>query len=392
VSAPALNLRLVRGARHVPRKQWDALARRGIHRHAWFVTAEECGAEPSHVGVYRGGKVVALIPAYIERETRHRDLHSRWYGPADRVAAALGASLRPSITIGAPMSTSSDPLGTENVLTETVLDEALDVLETEARSVGAKTIVWPLVDASATTIREVARARGYRESFARAEAVIGIEWKSAEQYLASRSRNVQRTLRNELAWVHDQGIRISWETDLRPHAEQFDALYRASYLARTGHAADLASDFFSELAKQRSPDIRVQCAWKGATLLQMAVALEGGGALDLCMSAQSDETSRGLLHQHCLCYDPVRTAIEGGLTLIHLGPGELYEKSLRGARLNTKVSLVRGLTPVASAAVRVLAPITNARNRARHRRLVGRITAENAAPWFATPSSSVPRV
>lgn len=380
MSAPALNLRIVRGARHVPRKQWDALARRGIHRHAWFVTAEACGAEPCHVGVYRGGKLVALVPAYLERETRHDDLHARWYGPADRVAAALGASLRPSITIGAPMSTSSDPLGTENVLTATVLDEALDLFEAEALEAGAKTIVWPFVDASASTIRETARARGYRESFARAEAVIGVAWRSPEQYLASRSRNVQRTLRNELAWVHDQGIRISWERDLRPQVQMFDALYRASYLARTGHAATLAPDFFSELAKQRSPDIRVQCAWKGTTLLQMAIALEGGGTLDLCMSAQSDETSRGLLHQHCLCYDPVRAAIEDGLTLIHLGPGELYEKLLRGARLNTKVSLVRGLSRVSSAAVRALAPIVNVRNRAKHRRLVGRITAENEAP------------
>lgn len=378
VSAPALNLRMFGGARQIGRKQWDALARRGIHRHAWFVTAETCGAEPRHVGVYRGGKLVAVIPAYIERETLHGDLHARWYGPTDRIAAAFGASLRPSIAIGAPMSTSSDPLGNENVLTESVLNEALDLLEAEARDAGAKAIVWPLVDASANTIRETARARGYRESFARAEAMIDVEWRSPEQYLASRSRNVQRTLRNELAWVHDQGIRISWESDLTPHAETFAALYRASHLARTGHAANLASNFFSELAKQRSPDIRVQCAWKGTTLLEMAVALDGGGRLDLCMSA-SGETSHALLHQHCLCYDPIRVAIEGGLSPIHLGPGALYAKLLRGARLNTKVSLVCGLTPVARAAVRVLAPVTNARNRAKHRRLVGRATAEHDA-------------
>jgi predicted N-acyltransferase len=375
VSARATSLRLIGGAKHIPRAQWDALARRGYHRHAWFLTAESCGAEPRHVGVLRGGELVAVVPAYIERETLHGDLHARWYGPANRIAAAVGASLRPSLAIGAPMSTGSDPLGSDGVLTESVLDEVLELLEAEGHAERVKAIVWPFVDASATAIREAARLRGYRESFANSEAVIDVDWSSPEEYITSRSKNVRRTLRNELAWIHDQGIHVSWETDLRPHAGALDAFYRASYVARNGRVASLAPDFFGELAKHRAKGVRVQCAWRGQTLLEMAVALDGGGALDLCLSAQSDETRNGLLYQHCLCYDPVRVAIADGLTRIHLGPSALYPKVLRGARLSTRVTLVRGLTAAARAAVRVLAPLTNSRNRAKHKRLVGRINA-----------------
>jgi predicted N-acyltransferase len=375
MAAPPCNLRLIGGARDTARKQWDALARRGSHRHAWFVSAEACGAEPRHVGVFRSGKLVAIIPAYIEREALHGDLHARWYGPAHRIAASIGASLRPSLAIGAPMSASSDPLGSEEVLTESVIDQALEMLENEARAEHAKAILWPYVDAGASVIREAARLRGYRESFATSEAVIDVTWSSPEEYLASRSPNVQRTLRNELAWVHDQGIRISWETDLSSHVEAMDALYRGSYLTRTGRIANLAPNFFSELARQRSAGVRAQCAWRGQTLLELSIALDGGDALDLCLSAQSDETRRGLLYQHCLCYDPIRAAIESGLTRINLGPGALYAKLLRGARLNTRMTLVRGLTPTARAAVRVLAPLTNARNLAKHRRLLTRINA-----------------
>jgi predicted N-acyltransferase len=380
MAAPASNLRLIGGARNIARKNWDALANRGTHRHAWFVAAEACGAEPRHVGVFKGGKLVAVIPAYIERETLHGDLHSRWYGAAHRIAETLGASLRPSLAIAAPMSTSSDPLGSDNVLTESVIGEALELLETEARAEHAKAIVWPFVDANATVIREAARLRGYRESFATSEAVMDVAWSSPEEYLSSRSKNVQRTLRNELAWVHDQGIRISWESDLRPHASALDALYRGSYVTRTGRVANLPADFFNELAKQRSAGVRAQCAWKGQALLGMAVALDGGDALDIGLSAESDETRRGLLYQHCLCYDPVRVAIDDGLTRIHLGPGSLYAKLLRGARLNTRMTLVRGLTPTARVALRVLAPLTNARNAAKHRRLLSRINVASRAP------------
>jgi predicted N-acyltransferase len=379
MAAPACTLRLIGGARGVARKQWDALASRGTHRHAWFAAAEACGAEPRHVGISKGGKLVAIIPAYLERETLYGDLHARWYGPAHRIAESLGASLRPSLAIGAPMSTSSDPLGSDEVLTESVIDEALALLETEARAEHAKAIVWPFVDARATAIREAARLRGYRESFATSEAVIDVAWSSPQEYLSSRSKNVQRTLRNELAWVHDQGIRISWESDLRPHAAALDALYRGSYVTRTGRVARLPPDFFTELANQRSAGVRVQCAWKGQSLLGMSIALDAGDALDLCLGAQSDASRHDLLYQHCLCYDPIRVAIEEGVTRIHLGPGALYPKLLRGARLSTRMTLVRGLTPMARAAVRVLAPLTNARNAAKHRGLLSRINVASSA-------------
>ena len=113
----ARTIRMIGGARYIARADWDALARRGYHRHAWFVAAEACGAEPRHIGVYDGSTLAAIIPAYIERETLHGDLHARWYGPTHRVASALGAGLRPSLAIGAPMSTASDPLGADSVLT-----------------------------------------------------------------------------------------------------------------------------------------------------------------------------------------------------------------------------------------------------------------------------------
>ncbi len=379
IPRPGTTLRVIRSATAVPREQWDALARRGYHRHGWFVAAEATGAEARHVGVFDRKSLVAVIPAYIERETLHGDLHARWYGPAHRVAAALGGGLRPSLAIGAPMSTGSDPLGSEDVLTDSILEHALTLLHEEARDEGLKAVVWPFVDESAHTVREVARRCGFRESFANSEAVIDIEWSSPEEYVASRSKNVRRTLRNELAWVHDQGIRVSWETDLRAHAATLDAFYRASYASRNSHVAALPENFFAHLAAQQAPGVHVQCAWRGNALLEMAVALDGGGALDLCLSAQSDETRNGLLYQHCLCYDPIRAAIAGGLTRIHLGPSALHPKLLRGARLRTRLTLVRGLTPAARAAVGVLSRVTDVRNRAKQRRLLGKFTAAGAA-------------
>ena len=380
VPTRAYTLRMIGGAHYTPRADWDALARRGYHRHAWFVAAESSGAIPRHVGVYDGAELVAVIPAYIERETPQHDLHARWYGPAHGVASALGASLRPSLAIGAPMSTTSDPLGADSVLTEDVIDDAMQLLEEEARGEHVKAIVWPSVNERASAIRGAAQRRGYLESFASAEAVIDVTWGSPAEYLGSRSRNVQRTLHNELAWVHDQGIRVTWESDLAPLAPVIDGLFRASYAARMGQASTLDPRFFAELAAQQSPGVRAQCAWRGSTLLDVAIALEGAGSLDLGLRAHMDDGGSDLLHQHCLCYDPVRAAIAGRVHEIHLGAGALYSKVIRGARLESRFTLVRGMTPAARAALRLLSPLTDARNRRRQRRLVGTLTTPSSAP------------
>lgn len=374
----AFTLRMIGGAHYTARAEWDRLARRGYHRHAWFVAAEACGAVPRHVGVYDGAELVAIVPAFIERDTPDADLHARWYGPASRFATAVGAGLRPSLTIGAPMSSGSDPLGADSVLTEDVIDDAMQLLEDEARAEHLKTIVWPYIGEEMIAVRAAARRRGYQESITSPEAVIDVTWSSPEEYLDSRSKHVRRTLLNELAWVHDQGIRVTWESDLASHAATLDALYRASYAARKGGVASLDPQFISELASQRSPGVRAQCAWRGSTLLEMAIALDGGGVLDLGLRAHAEETSNGLLHQHCLCYDPVRAAIAGGVTRILLGPGALYSKIVRGARLRTRITLVRGMTPASRAALRVVAPLAHARNRRKQRRLVGMLTAPGA--------------
>lgn len=276
------------------------------------------------------------------------------------------------------MSTGSDPLGARSVLTEDIIDDAMEIFENEARAERVKAIVWPFIGEDAAPIRAAAHRRGYRESFANSEAVVDVEWSSAEEYVGSRSKNVRRTLRNELAWVHDQGIRVSWETDFHALAEAFDAHYRASYVTRNERLAALASNFFAELAAQQSAGVRVQCAWRGTTLLEMAVALDAGGELDLCLSAQSDEMRNGLLYQHLLCYDPVRVAIADNISRIHLGPSALYPKVVRGARLQARLTLVRGMTPAARAALRVLAPLTDARNRAKQRRVLRTLSGVSA--------------
>ena len=109
----------------------------------------------------------------------------------------------------------------------------------------------------------------------------------------------------------------------------------------------------------------------------MAVALDGGGALDLCLSAQSDETRNGLLYQHCLCYDPIRVAIADGLSASISDRARSIPRSSAAHGSIARYARARHARAAARAAVRVLAPVTNSRNRSKQRRLARQARTES---------------
>ena len=109
----------------------------------------------------------------------------------------------------------------------------------------------------------------------------------------------------ELAWVHDQGIRVPGDRPPRARGRvqtQLPTTPRTylSQLARGGYSHRNSLPGRIAAIARRAGAVRVA----RLEAPQRAVALDGGGELDLCLSAQSDETRNGLLYQHSLYYTP----------------------------------------------------------------------------------------
>ena len=62
--APA-TVEMLRGAGDLAAAEWNSLARRGFHLHAWFLAAEQCGWEARHVAVRGSSGLQAVVPAYL---------------------------------------------------------------------------------------------------------------------------------------------------------------------------------------------------------------------------------------------------------------------------------------------------------------------------------------
>jgi predicted N-acyltransferase len=243
-------------AARVSRDEWDALAGRGFSLHRWHAAAESSGWRARHIVVRQGDAVRLIVPAYLLDGGSALDIHDRWLGPLGPAMAAIGIRLRPTVSVGAPCSTTSEALGDLDQLPESALVEIFAALEDQARRDGARAVVWPFVDEANERLREVARQRGYVDSYAGSTARLAVEWSSFDDYVASRSKSLRRTIRGELRSLGESGIRTVMTTDFRAYAGDMAALYQSTTGSHRGRTPSVPTSLFEHLRGRRWCDGR----------------------------------------------------------------------------------------------------------------------------------------
>lgn len=354
----------------IPAEAWDRLARRGFHLHRWFAAAERCGWEARHVAVRDAAGLRAVVPAYLTGAGTAHDLHDRWLGPLGGFAARAGLGLRPILSVQAPFAQTSEPLGEPGV-PEPQLHQVFAELEREAERSGAKAVAWPYVDTSRGDLIGVARQRGYAVLYAGATAWLPVRWSSFDDYLASRSKSVRRTIRAELRALGDAGLRSAFVADFRPEAAEMDRLYRDAFQRRNGHPAPRPADLFERLASPVWPERQAHLTRDGDRLVGMSLNVWTRDVLDGTFAAFAPAHRGGPAYYNDLCYAAVRLACAEGVAAIDLGASALHAKVLRGAVLRRRMVLIRGTTPRRHRALCALGRVVARRVEAKERRALG---------------------
>ncbi len=339
----AMGVAHIEGAHALDPAQWNLLARRGFHLHSWFVAAERCGWNPRHVAVSSADGPVAIVPAYLTGGSTLNDLHHRWLGPLSPVTAKAGLDLRPVLSVQSPFAQVSEPLGAR--LSSRITHQVFEALELSALAGGAKAVAWPYVESDRRTLIEVAVERGYAVVYGNSSARLRVPWRSFDDYVDSRSKNIRRTIRADLRGMRSAGLRIESESGFRSMVPQMDALYREAIRRRNGRNAAVPRGFFEELSLNPSEDIRAQLTWDGSQLVGTSLNLGTQRLLEGTFAAFSARHGGGPAYYNDLCYEPIRFACNQGIEEIDLGATALYPKVLRGAVLCRRVTLIRGTTP-----------------------------------------------
>ena len=358
-------------AREVPPEDWDRLARRGFHAHAWCTAAERCGWAPRHVGVRDSGGLRAIFPAYLTGAGVAHDLHDRWLGPLRTAAVHAGLALRPVLSVQSPFAQTSEPMVASDLLPEGTLHDVFAALESQADADGAKAVCWPWVGDEREDLIRVARERGYAVVYAGAAAVLPLRWDSFDGYLASRSKQVRRTIRADLRALEAAGLGFAWAQDFRREAAEMDRLYHDAFRRRNGRVPPTPADLFVRLAASPHPAIEAQLTRDGGRLVGSSLNVHANGVLDGTFAAFASETTAGPVYYNDLCYAPVRRACALGISSIELGGSALYAKVLRGGVLRPRVSLVRGTTSAVHEVLRGLGALVGRRVAAKERRTLG---------------------
>jgi predicted N-acyltransferase len=361
------------GAEQVPAEGWNRLATRGFHLHEWCTVAERCGWTPRHVGVRGTGGLRAVVTAYLTGRGTLHDLHDRWLGRLSRFASRTAMDIRPVLSVQSPLGLASEPLGDFAALSEQALHAVFDLLEQSAERDGAKAVAWPFVDATCHRLLDVGRERGYAVHYAGSTARLPVPWGSFDEYLASRSKNVRRTIRADLEALRSAGIRTSFLDCFHEEAAAMDREFRKAFHRRNGRDASLAANLFTELGRHPSSGIRAHLTWAGERLVGTSLNLISPGLMDGTLAAFAPEYRAGPVYYNDLCYEPIRLAIRERVSAIELGSTALYAKVLRGAVLRRRMVLIRGTTPARHGLLSLLGHLVAQRTEYKERRALGRL-------------------
>ena len=348
--------------------EWNSLARRGFHLHRWHRIAEACGWVPRHLLIRDEDSGVAVVPAWLTRQPALHDLHDRWMGPL-RSLERVGFALRPVLTVQSPFAQVSDLIGeTPN---RAGLTDLFDRLEETADQEGARAVVWPWVDAGAEALIACARDRGYAVLYAGATARLPVRWTTFEEYVASRSKAVRRTIRADLAGFRSAGLHALAAEDFRAAAPAMESLYREAYRRRNEREPRIPAGCFGLLAETPTPGLFAQLTWSGERLVGCSINLAAAGVLEGTFAAFARGHEGGPAYVNDLIYQPLQIAIREGIAAIDLGSSALYPKVLRGARLRRRMVLVRGSGGVMHRVLRRLGRTMARRQEEKERRMLG---------------------
>jgi predicted N-acyltransferase len=322
------------------------------------------------VAVTRSEALLGVVPAYLTGRDSLHDLHERWLGPLSRVAEARMA-IRPVISVQAPYAIMSEPLGETGTLSAALLHRVFEALEASADADRAKAVVWPAVDPASAPVLQVALERGYTAVYAGSTARIEVEWDSFEDYLSSRSKNVRRTIKADLASIRAAGLHTAFESDFADAVPAMDALYREAFRRRNLREAPVHPNIFAELSQRPCTGMRAQLTWDGTRLVGSSLNLMTPELLEGTFTAFSAEHRHGPAYYNDLCYEPIRVACREGIAAIDLGATALYTKVLRGAVLRPRLTLIRGTTPLRHQALGALGRLVARRTLWKERRALG---------------------
>lgn len=352
--------------RELPARAWDSLTGGNFYlSHRWLSVVEGDSQPPPFYLAARsdGGRIVGGLPVYRLERAPGNHLSD----PASVISDRPGADgWYPALLGGARIGYANQilvdaelPAGDREAVYRTLLDSLIRRAADEGFTSGS------LLYLNQAGTAQMAAVPEWPLVFSSAEAVLDVDRPSFERYVAGLSRTRRGSVRSDLRDFSRSGL----ESRLVRLGEVVEdaAPLAVNVQHKYGHrsSAERQLRFFGDCAERMRDDALVFGCFDGSRLIGFSLAFQWRGALYV-RSAGFDYDALPRLGEHFMVmyYEPIRYAIEHGLSRVHLGIESFAAKVRRGCSLRPLWSAAWRSEPFSGEDLRGFQDLSRARLRA----------------------------
>lgn|GEM_PF-5269713 len=284
------------------------------------------------------GIAAAAVCECVSAQDSFSTLDGLLYGRAQRLAAALGASTRPTLLFCTPVGTECAVMlrPTDPTEQRRILDRLLD--EIEAHAAAQKLGIGFIgVFADEELLGNALRARIYLDTEIQPIARLQIEWHDFDGYvkhLQQRSHNAAHNARTERKRNRRSGVSIQQIEGTAANAAALDALVRPHYRHKNGTDLHFGPEFLPLMAELLGDDFLLfEAVRDGHAVGMMGLVRSGSVAWGAWFGIELTDRRNDFTYANLVYYHVAASAAALGIKTVLYGTLALDTKRRRGCQI-----------------------------------------------------------
>jgi len=350
-----MNVRVIRTIRDIEAEVWDGLAGDDpVFSHAWFLALEESLPEmaaPRHLILEDAGRIVGLLPCFIQYRDPYFTLAERLFGPAAPQLARLGIRVMPALLAYSPLAHRSRLLLDPSVDRRSAVREWSRSMEEICRRERIPVSGWIFVSGWDRHLAADTKAAGYAESFLAPTAVWVNRFARFTEYVdgfKSFGRHHYKKTRNEINRSLRSAVTLGEEPLAALDDQTLTQMHAVPYATHYPRRPSLLTPaFFAALKRAFGERAVVHTARKQGDLISYSGVIKGKNRWHMFVNgdAPGDAARADKLYFRLNYYYPIEQAIGEQMPRLDYGLAAYELKLQRGCDLEPLHMLLRAHSP-----------------------------------------------
>lgn len=336
-----MKVRVLCSIKGIEQQAWDGLCSDTVFSHGWLKAIEENlppVVEPRHLLLEEAGRLLGILPCWIQRGDPYYDLDDRLFGPLAGTFRRLGLSALPALLAYSPLAHRTELFLVDGVDRSGAIRHFVRAMNRICRDENLRTSGWLFVEGNDSGRDAALRDAGLRPAFLAPTAIWENRFEDFESYRRNLGRSPRRSVRNELNRSARSRLRVRSEScdDVDDGTlARLNSVHYQRY--QRDRPSPLGPRFFEALKHTLGERVFLHTVRDGDELVSYSLVVGDRRRWHMFVGGHvADERSHeNTIFFNLNYYHPIRAAIESGVERIDFGLSSYEAKVLRGCRLES---------------------------------------------------------